>query len=99
MPLQDVPKVSSATIGYSISEGMPSLQLKFKSSGKDEKLNNGSEVWANIWEANPKKTNENKRGLFRKLSMVNVVPSHFVVHSTSHLLTLQILRKYCQDAE
>lgn len=99
MPLQDVPKVSNATIGYSISEGMPSLQLKFKSSGKDEKLNNGSEVWANIWEANPKKTNENKRGLFRKLSMVNVVPSHFVVHSTSHLCTLQILNNYCIDSE
>ena len=99
MPVQDVPQVSNATIGYSISEGMPSLQLKFKSSGKDEKLNNGSEVWANIWEANPKKTNENKRGLFRKLSMVNVVPSHFVVHSTSHLLAIQILSKYCQGAE
>ena len=47
MPLQDVPRVSSATIGYSISEGMSSLQLKVKSSGKDEKLNRGSEVWAN----------------------------------------------------
>ena len=99
MPLQDVPKVSNATIGYSISEGMPSLQLKFKSSGKDEKLNNGSEVWANIWAAKPKKTIEKKRDLFEKLSMVKVVKSHFVVHSTSHLLTLQILRKYCQDAE
>ena len=91
MPLQDVPMVSSATIGYSISEGMSSLQLKFISSGKDEKLNKGSEVWANIWAANPKKTNEKKRDLFEKLSMVNVVTSHFVVHSTSHLCTLQIL--------
>ena len=51
MPSQDVPKVSSATTGYSISEGIPSLQLKMISSGKDEKLNNGSEVWANIWVA------------------------------------------------
>jgi hypothetical protein len=91
MPLQDVPKVSNATIGYSISEGIPSLQLKFKSSGKDEKLNNGSEVWANICAAKPKKTNEKKRDLFEKISIVNLGTNHFIVHSTSHLFTLQIL--------